>query len=147
MLELPPAVLIAALERSWGMTVESIAYRPVGWGSHHWEAADTSGLRWFITADELANKKLSESEPLTLAYGRLRASLAAAIALQDAGHEFVVAPVPAKDGEPLIRVNDAYGQGARFTVARNRLLCQQRMGDRRGSNAYPPGPQPGALPD
>ena len=106
---LPPAQLDAAVERSWGITVTSIGYRPVGWGSHHWEASDANGSRWFVTADELANKTLSENEPLTAAYGRLRASLAAARALQDAGHEFVVAPVPAKDGEPLTRVNDAYG--------------------------------------
>jgi Phosphotransferase enzyme family len=106
---LPQAVLIGALERSWGITVASIGYRPVGWGSHHWDVSDASGSRWFVTADELANKTLSENEPLTAAYGRLRASLAAARALRDAGHTFVVAPVPAKDGELLIRVNDAYG--------------------------------------
>jgi len=106
---LPPAALAAALERSWGMTVASIAYRPVGWGSHHWKAVDTSGSRWFVTADELANKRLTDTEPLTAAYARLRASLAVARALRDAGHAFVVAPVPARDSEPLARVNGGFG--------------------------------------
>jgi len=106
---LPPSVLSTSLERSWGMTVESIVYRPVGWGSHHWEAADTSGSRWFVTADELANKRMSEGEPLTAAYARLRASLATARTLRDTGHTFVVAPVPAIDGEPLACVNAGFG--------------------------------------
>lgn len=106
---LPSATLIAALERAWGMSVASIEYRPVGWGSHHWEAADPDGGRWFVTADELASKTLSESEPVTAAYGRLRTSLAAARALRDAGRAFVVAPVPAVDGEPVVRVNDGFG--------------------------------------
>ncbi|HXL91613.1 MAG TPA: phosphotransferase [Streptosporangiaceae bacterium] len=106
---MPTAALIAALERSWGMSVASIAYRPVGWGSHHWEAVDTSGSRWFVTADDLADKRLTETEPLAGAYARLRASLAAARALRDAGRTFVVAPVPAGDGEPLARVNGGFG--------------------------------------
>ncbi len=93
--DLPGATLVSALERSWGLAVASMEYRAVGWGSHHWVVADTAGSRWFVTADELANKRLSDREPLAAGFERLRASLAAATDLRNCGHTFVVAPVPA----------------------------------------------------
>jgi hypothetical protein len=106
---LPEAALAAALQRWWGMAVASAGYRPVGWGSHHWAVTDAAGSRWFVTADELENKRMSEHEPLEAAFGRLRAALAAATDLRDGGAGFVVAPVRAGDGEPVVRVNDAFG--------------------------------------
>jgi hypothetical protein len=106
---LPEAALAAALERWWGMAVGSAEYRPVGWGSHHWAVTDAAGSRWFVTADELEHKRASEREPLDAAFRRLRASLAAATELRDSGAAFVVAPVRAGDGEPLVRVNDRFG--------------------------------------
>lgn len=109
--DLPEAALVAALERGWGITVASIGYRPFGWGSHHWEVAGQRGSRWFVTADELETKRRAASDTLAAAFARLRASLATARALRDCGRSFVVAPVPAGDGEPLARLGD------RFAVA------------------------------
>jgi spectinomycin phosphotransferase/16S rRNA (guanine(1405)-N(7))-methyltransferase len=106
---LPDAVLVLALGRSWGMAVTSMEYRPVGWGSHHWAVADAVGTRWFVTVDELENKRLSASEPLDAGFTRLRSALEAATDLRACGAAFVVAPVPARDGEPLTRVNDRFG--------------------------------------
>ena len=106
---LPEAALITALGRWWGMTVASAEYRPVGWGSHHWAVTDAAGSRWFVTADELENKRVSEREPVDAAFGRLRASLAAATDLRDSGAAFVVAPVLTPDGEPVVRVNHTFG--------------------------------------
>ena len=106
---LPEATLVSALGRSWGMTVASMRYRAVGWGSHHWEVADAAGPRWFVTVDELENKRLSASEPLAAGFTRLRAALAAAMDLRACGRTFVVAPVPARDGEPLTRVDGRFG--------------------------------------
>lgn len=106
---LPEAALAAALGRWWGMSVASAEYRPVGWGSHHWAVTDTAGSQWFITADELEHKRVSEREPLGTAFGRLRASLAAAAGLHASGAAFVVAPVRTGHGEPLVRVNDTFG--------------------------------------
>jgi hypothetical protein len=106
---LPEAALAAALGRWWGIPVASAEYRPVGWGSHHWAVTDARGSQWFVTADELENKQVSEREPLDAAFGRLRASLAAATDLRDSGAAFVVAPVRTTDGEPLVRVNNAFG--------------------------------------
>jgi spectinomycin phosphotransferase/16S rRNA (guanine(1405)-N(7))-methyltransferase len=107
--DLPEAVLVLALGRSWGMAVTSMEYRPVGWGSHHWAVADAAGTRWFVTVDELENKRLSASEPLDAGFARLRSALEAAMDLRACGAAFVVAPVPARDGEPLTRVNDRFG--------------------------------------
>ena len=109
--DLDEGALGAALARGWGISVASIGYQPVGWGSHHWEAAAGGGGRWFVTVDEVANKRLGEGESLDDGFGRLRASLRAAVGLRAAGCEFVVAPAPAVDGEPVVRL------GERFAVA------------------------------
>ncbi len=107
--DLPEAALAAALGRWWGVAVASAEYRPVGWGSHHWAVTDAAGSRWFVTADELEHKRMSEREPLGAAFRRLRASLAAAMDLRASGAAFVVAPVRTGGGEPLVRVNDRFG--------------------------------------
>ena len=108
---LSEGMLKSALARGWDADMASMAYRPVGFGSHHWEAVDAAGARWFVTVDELQAKQRSLDEPLAAAFGRLRASLSAARDLRDCGAAFVVAPVPARDGEPVVRLTD------RLTVA------------------------------
>jgi hypothetical protein len=102
------AALIAALRRCWNLSVTSLTYLPVGWGSHHWEAAGPAGRRWFVTVDDLEHKRFSEDEPLTAAFSRLRASLTAAADLRGCGAEFVVAPTAAADGEPVTRLTDRF---------------------------------------
>jgi spectinomycin phosphotransferase len=109
----PPAdlsepTLRTALEHGWSLTTHTLAYQPVGFGSHHWELVDTSGFRWFVTVDDLRTRRLATGEPLPAGYGRLRASLAAAQALSAAGRHVVVTPVPTHDGEPLIRLTDCF---------------------------------------
>jgi hypothetical protein len=106
--DLPEDMLVSALARGWDVAVASMTYRAVGFGSHHWAVTDTAGTRWFVTADELENKRHGLGEPLDAAFGRLRASLAAARDLRDCGAAFVVAPVPAADGEPLVRTGDRF---------------------------------------
>jgi spectinomycin phosphotransferase len=106
---LPGAVLAAALERSWGLAVTSMEYWPVGWGSHHWDVTDAAGVRWFVTADDVENKRVSAAEPLAAGFDRLRASLAAAMDLRDCGAAFVLAPVATAGGEPLARVSNGFG--------------------------------------
>ena len=96
--DLPESALRASLEAGWSLRVGTLTYRPVGFGSHHWELTDTTGVCWFVTVDDLRTRRLSTGEPLDAGYGRLRASLAAAQALRAAGREFVVAPMPAGDG-------------------------------------------------
>lgn len=105
---LTETVLTGALRRGWGLTVTSLKYLAVGWGSHHWEAATPAGPRWFITVDDLEQKQFSDDEPLTAAFARLRASLAAAADLHGCGAAFVVAPAAAADGEPVTRLSDKF---------------------------------------
>jgi hypothetical protein len=107
--DLPETALTEALRRGWGLAAAELTYRPVGWGSHHWAVTDTAGRQWFVSADELENKRLAASEPLAAGYARLRAALTAAADLRACGAAFVVAPVPAGDGEPLARVGDRFG--------------------------------------
>lgn len=109
--DLSDEALVSTLVRGWDLTVDTLTYRPVGFGSHHWELAARQGSRWFVTVDDLRTKRLTRHEPLDSAYARLRASLAAAAELHRQGHVFVVAPVPTPAGEPLLRMDD------RFTVA------------------------------
>jgi hypothetical protein len=102
-------VLASAILYHWGITVASMSYRPVGFGSHHWAVRDTEDTRWFVTADDLETKRYSRGEPLDAAFERLRAALAAATALRRHGRRFVVAPISTLDGGPLARANDRFG--------------------------------------
>jgi spectinomycin phosphotransferase/16S rRNA (guanine(1405)-N(7))-methyltransferase len=109
--DLDESALTGALLSGWDIDVRSMTYLAVGWGSHHWDVRGGNGARWFVTVDELENKRASGAESLDQGFGRLRASLRSAVALRDAGCEFVVAPVPARGGEPTVRA------GGRFAVA------------------------------
>jgi spectinomycin phosphotransferase/16S rRNA (guanine(1405)-N(7))-methyltransferase len=104
----PPAdladeTIVDALARGWALTTASMTYRPVGWGSHHWDITDDTGTAWFVTVDDLLAARAFGERSLDPAYDRLRASLASAVALKDAGRSFVVAPIPTLDDQPLMR--------------------------------------------
>ncbi|GFJ76891.1 hypothetical protein [Phytohabitans houttuyneae] len=114
--ELTEERLASALTAGWGLAVTSLTYRPVGFGSHHWELVDGGGTRWFATVDDLRAKRYTAEEPLDRAYERLRAALGTAVALRAHGLDFVVAPEPTVDGAPLSRV-DSW-----FTVALHRFV-------------------------
>jgi spectinomycin phosphotransferase len=101
--------LASVLARHWRLSAVSVSYRAVGWGSHHWEVTDCAAERWFVTADELHNKRVRLTEALDVAFERLRRALTAAADLQNQGCEFVLAPVPAERGEVLVRAGDEFG--------------------------------------
>ena len=100
-----PEALASVLDRGWGLKVASVAYRPVGFGSHHWETVDADGGRWWVTVDDLAMKA---SGP---AFDRLHASLAAAQALREHGRGFAVAPLTASDGRCVVRIKGGGPEG------------------------------------
>jgi hypothetical protein len=106
---LPQDTLVSALAGEWGIAVATMSYRAVGFGTHHWEVTDVTGVRWFVNADELEAKRHRPDEPLSAPAGRLRASLTAARDLRDRGLTFVVAPVPGRGGEVLAQVSDRFG--------------------------------------
>jgi len=101
--------LVRVLGDVWGLAVEAIEYRPVGFGSYHWVVLDTGGTRWFVTVDDLDSKLQSPGEARSEAFGRLRAALATAMHVRDSGAGFVVAPIPTLAGEPLVWADRRYG--------------------------------------
>ena len=88
-----------ALADGWGLRAAAFRYVPVGAGSYHWAVRGDQGERRFVTVDDLGSKAwLGRTRPAVFA--GLRAAMDAAVTLRrDAGLGFVVAPVPALDGD------------------------------------------------
>lgn len=105
---LSDAMVGGAVATGWDLSVASLEYRAVGFGSHHWCVTDTAGGRWFATVDDLGSKLLSSLDTIEEARQRLRAALATARALRDAGLDFVVAPMPARADEIVERISDRF---------------------------------------
>lgn len=106
--DLPEDALASVLRQHWDVNAVKLAYRAVGFGSYHWEVTDAAGRSWFATADQLADKRLTADETLDTAFGRLRAALAVATALRAHGCSFVLAPLAASDGAPLVRASEHF---------------------------------------
>jgi spectinomycin phosphotransferase len=106
--------LVSAL-RAWELSVTSLSYLPVGAGSHHYLAHDSDGRRWFVTVDELVVKLFGMMGPtfspwvdidLDAAFDALDRAFRTAVALRQAGLEFVHAPITQPDGQVLTRLGD-----------------------------------------
>lgn len=93
--------LAALLTEKWGITAGRLEYRPVGFGSHHWQA----GSDWFVTVDQP-----DDGNDGFDGFDELAAALGTAQDLRAGGLPFVVAPIPTRDGAPLARMG-------RFAVA------------------------------
>jgi hypothetical protein len=106
--DLPDADVRAALVRGWGLDVVTVEHAPVGFGSHHWWVDTADGCRWFVTADDLRLGRRAGDERLDGPLGRLRAALTTATALRENGLDWVVAPLPATDGEVVVGLGEAY---------------------------------------
>ena len=107
--DLPVQTLRAALAAGWLFSPAALSSLPVGFGSHHWVAADSRGSRLFVTVDDLAAKLSSRTDSTDAAFTRLERAFAAALSLRrDCGLQFVAAPVPARDGHVLVRLQDTY---------------------------------------
>ena len=106
---MPESAVADAVEQSWGFRAASLQYQAVGFGSHHWLAADAASRRLFVTVDDLAAKLRTARDTTDAAFGRLAAAFATARALRaDAGLSFVIAPVLAEGGEVVARLSDRY---------------------------------------
>jgi hypothetical protein len=107
--DLPESLLSDALSVGWGFWPAALSYQAVGFGSHHWLATDSDGLRLFATVDDLSEKLDDEANSTSAVFGRLEQAFESALSLRrDAGLEFVVAPLPAAGGRVLRRLNDRY---------------------------------------
>ncbi len=104
--QLDPELLRAALRRGWGLTVRSLEYAPLGFGSHHWIASGGSGRRWFITVDDLTLKRGPADRDA--AFAALDRAFRSALALDAGGLEFVVAPVPDEAGAVVERLSEQF---------------------------------------
>jgi spectinomycin phosphotransferase/16S rRNA (guanine(1405)-N(7))-methyltransferase len=50
-------LLVSLLAAHWRLEVAAIGYSAVGFGSHHWEVTDATGMPWFVTVDELRKRR------------------------------------------------------------------------------------------
>jgi spectinomycin phosphotransferase len=96
--------IVAALAGHWGLAAIQLDYLAVGFGDHHWVAAEAEGRRWFVTLADLGGGWRGAAPEQ--GWVDLRAAMGAVIALRQAGLEFAVAPVPTCDGRPLARLDD-----------------------------------------
>jgi spectinomycin phosphotransferase len=102
--------LIRCLADDWGFDVDTIDYAPVGFGSYHWVVSDSDGRRGFVTVDDLDRKPWLGITRNSAFDGMVRA-FGTAVALRDAGLDFVLAPIPTGDSEAVRRI------GVRYSVA------------------------------
>jgi spectinomycin phosphotransferase len=101
----PEPSLASALAEDWGISPVILEYLPVGGGSYHWLVKDGSGGRFFLTIDDLDSKPFL-GKTRDSAFDGLRRALDTAGALRDeAGLEFVVAPLPALTGQAVLRLD------------------------------------------
>ena len=96
-----------ALADGWGFDSDAIEYAAVGAGSYHWVAADAGGTRRFVTVDDLDQKRWL-GDTRDAACEALGDAFDTAVALRNAGLEFVVAPIPTSSGEPLRRIGQRH---------------------------------------
>jgi spectinomycin phosphotransferase len=90
----------------WGIVATSLAYAPVGFGDHHWIAADDTGRKWFVTVADLNLK--GAPDPQT-ALRELRRAMDTAAALREDEHlDFVVAPLRSAGRETVLRLGPRY---------------------------------------
>lgn len=102
--DLASADIVEALAAGWELEGAVLEYLPVGAGSYHWRATTPDSLRFFVTVDDLGDKPFLGDDPVTV-FTRLRRALEAAALMRDeAGLEFVVAPLPNAEGKVLSRI-------------------------------------------
>ena len=106
--DLDRAALADALERHWRIAPARLDYLPVGFGSHHWQAAGADGSCWFVSADDL-QRGHHAGRPCDQSFSLLDRAFRTAAALRNhAGLEFVLAPIPSADGALLHRLDRRY---------------------------------------
>lgn len=105
------SALPAALTEGWGIVAVAVDYAPVGFGSYHWIIGDRAGRRNFVTVDDLDRKPWLGATREEAVEGLRRAYGAAIDLRHQSGLDFVVAPVPTGNGDPLVRI------GSRHTLS------------------------------
>lgn len=96
------------LADGWGIRAASLDYVPEGGGGYHWKLTDENGQPRFVTVDDLDDKDWMGQTRQAVLEGLRRALSTAAALRYNAGLEFVVAPLPAGDGDLLRPLDDRY---------------------------------------
>jgi spectinomycin phosphotransferase len=96
--------LRAELAEGWGIQAGKVEYRPLGGGSYHWIVRDDAGRRHFATADDLDAKPFLGRSRDSAFDGLLRALDTARGLRDEAGLEFIVAPLTTLTGETVRRI-------------------------------------------
>jgi spectinomycin phosphotransferase len=99
--------VVDGLREGWDFAASVTEYAPLGGGSYHWVAADDTGRRRFATVDDLARKAWL-GDTCDAAFDGLRRAFDTALALRDAGLQFVVAPIATRTGASLTRLDPRY---------------------------------------
>jgi Phosphotransferase enzyme family len=111
--DLPEGQIRAELATSWNFAAEALSYLPVGFGSHHWLAADAAGSQLFLIVHDLPRMLHSQLDTADAAFGRLETAFGCALSLRaDANLEFVIAPVPTVSGTVVRRLSGRYSLAA-----------------------------------
>jgi len=95
------------LERRWGLVEPALEYAPVGFGSHHWWCGTGDGTRYVVSADDLYAAQHG-APPDAVAAVLDRAYRTAVALREDAGLEFVVAPIRNDEGGVVCAFGDRY---------------------------------------
>lgn len=104
--DLTEGTLLNGLHR-FGVVPQSTTYAPVGFGDYHWFVTAADGARWFATVADLDHKGHCGSDAEAALIG-LRRAMLTALALREDGLGFVVAPIRAEDGDPVLSLDSRY---------------------------------------
>jgi spectinomycin phosphotransferase len=103
----------AELAAGWNFAAQTLRYLPVGFGAHHWRAADSADRQLFLIVHDLPRMLHSRLDTAEAAFGRLQTAFGCALSLRrDANLEFVIAPVPTLSGQAVRRLSRRYSLAA-----------------------------------
>ena len=97
----------ALVERGWGIELRDLVEVLEGAGAYHWEGVATHGRRWFVTCDDLSTKPWLGADNDTV-FEHLLIAYRTAHTLRSRGMSSVLAPLPARTGEPARRLDDRH---------------------------------------
>lgn len=107
--DLADETILGALATGWGFDAVQLDYQAVGFGSHHWKATAASGEAWFVTVDDLQQKKRDGDDTSDAVFERLVQAFTTVRALQDdARLDFTLPPLNDRSGGVIERLGTRY---------------------------------------
>jgi spectinomycin phosphotransferase len=100
--------LSAGLAEHFAIAMRTTSYAPVGFGDYHWHVTGDDGRKWFAKVSDLTHKEHCGPTAEAALEGLHKAMETAATLGERDGLEFVVAPLRARSGQPVVALNDRY---------------------------------------